>query len=270
MVWIYLGSLSIKCLLMPRAIFTIAYFTFLEAARARLMRLLLLVLLAAFAGSLFLQSIAIADSQRIQTAFLAALLRPASMFVLSLFIISSLSREFNEKGLELILSLDIPRASYVLGKQLGFMGIALLLAAAISLLLAAFAPAGQVALWGLSLLCELWIMTALSLFCLFTFSQIMPAMSLALGFYLLARTIGAIQLIGHTPLNETGPARQFMVHAIDTIALLLPRLDTFTQTAWLVNSTGNWPQLGPIAWQTAIYLALLISGALFDLSRKNL
>lgn len=254
---------------MLRAIFTIAYFTFLEAARARLTRLLLLVLLAAFGGSLFLQSIAIADSQRIQTAFLAALLRPASVFVLSLFIISSLSREFNEKGLELILSLDLPRASYVIGKQLGFMGIALLFAGAISLLLAAFAPPGQVALWGISLLCELWIMTALSLFCIFTFSQIMPAMSLVLGFYLLARAISAIQLIGHTPLGESDMSRQFMVHAIDGIALLLPRLDTFTQTAWLVNAAGNWPQLGPIVAQTAIYLALLTAGALFDLSRKN-
>ncbi|MEN6587353.1 MAG: hypothetical protein ABFE02_15035 [Sulfuricella sp.] len=254
---------------MSRAIFTIAYFTFLEAARARLTRLLLLVLLAAFGGSVFLQSIAIADSQRIQTAFLAALLRPASVFVLSLFIISSLSREFNEKGLELILSLDLPRASYVIGKLLGFMGIALLFAAAISLLLVAFAPSGQVALWGISLLCELWIMTALSVFCIFTFSQIMPAMSLVLGFYLLARAMSAIQLIGHTPLNESGMSQQFMVHAIDGIALFLPRLDIFTQTAWLVNATGSWPQLGPILAQTAIYLALLTAGALFDLSRKN-
>lgn len=156
---------------MSRAIFTIACFTFIEAARARLMRLLLLVLLAAFAGSLFLNEIAIADSQRIQTAFLAATLRPASVFVLSLFIISSLAREFNDKGLELILSLDLPRASYVLGKQLGFMGVALLLAAAVSLLLAAFAPASQAALWGLSLLGELWIVAALSLFCLLTFRR---------------------------------------------------------------------------------------------------
>lgn len=255
---------------MSRAVFTIARFTLLEAARARLTRLLLLVLLAAFGGSLFLNEIAIADSQRIQTAFLAASLRPASVFVLSLFIISSLSREFNEKGLELILSLDLPRASYVLGKQLGFMGIALLLAGTVSLLLMTFAPPEQALLWGLSLLGELWIMAALSLFCLLTFSQIMPAMSLVLGFYLLARSMTAIQLIGHTPLNQTAPAQQFMVHAIDGIALLLPHFDTFTQTAWLVNASGNWSQLGPIALQTLIYLALLVAGALFDLSRRNL
>lgn len=255
---------------MSRAIFTIAYFTFLEAARARLTRLVLLLLLSAFAGSLFLQAIAIADSQRIQTAFLAAMLRPAGIFVLCLFIIGSLSREFNEKGLELILSLDIPRASYVLGKQLGFMGIGLLLTATIASLLLVFAPASQVAMWSLSLLCELWIMTALSLFCIFTFSQILPALCMVLGFYLLARSISAILLIGHTPLNADGIAQQFMVHAIDAIALLLPRLDSFTQTAWLVNNSGHWTQLGPIVLQTLVYLTLLLAGALFDLSRKNL
>lgn len=255
---------------MLRAVFTIAHFTFLEAARTRLMRLLLLVLLGAFAGSLFLNEIAIADSQRIQTAFLASSLRPASVFILSLFIISSLTREFNEKNLELILSLDLPRASYVLGKQFGFMGIALLLTCAISLLLAVFAPAGQTILWGLSLLGELWIMAALSLFCLLTFSQVMPAMSLVLGFYLLARSMTAIQMIGHTPLNDTGAAQQFMVHVIDAIALLLPRLDIFTQTSWLVNDSGSWAQLGYIALQTLVYLALLLAGALFDFSRRNL
>ncbi len=255
---------------MSRAIFTIAYFTFLEAARARLVRLLLLVVLTAFAGGLFLNEIAIADSQRIQTAFLAASLRPASVFMLSLFIISSLAREFNEKGLELILSLDLPRTSYVIGKQLGFMGIALLLTSAVSLLLAAYAPAGQVLLWGLSLLGELWIMAALSLFCLLTFSQIVPAMSLVLGFYLLSRSMTAIQMIGHAPINETGTVQLYMVHALDAIALLLPRLDAFTQTAWLVNNSGSWAQLGPIALQTLIYLALLLAGALFDISRRNL
>lgn len=254
---------------MSRAIFTIAYFTFLEAARARLARLILLVLLTTFAGSLFLNEIAIADSRRIQTAFLAASLRPASIFVLSLFIISSLAREFNEKGLELILSLDLPRASYVLGKQLGFMTIALLLACTVSLLLTAFAPTEQALLWGLSLLGELWLMAALSLFCLLTFSQVMPAMSLVLGFYLLSRSMTAIQMIGHNPVNEIGTAQQFMVHALDAIALLLPRLDTFTQTAWLVNDSGTWMQLGPIALQTLLYLALLLAGALFDLSRRN-
>lgn len=254
---------------MLRAIFTIAHFTFLEAARARLALLLLLALIGVFAGSLFLNEITIADSQRIQVTFLAALLRPASVFLLCLFIISSLSREFNEKGFELILSLDIPRASHALGKLLGFMGIAALLSAGVSLLLAAFAPPLQVALWGISLLCELWIMTALSLFCVFTFSQIVPAMSMSLAFYLLARTISTIQLIGHAPMHESGPSRTVLVHLIDAIALLLPRLDTYTQTAWLVDNAGSWTMLWAIAGQTAIYLALLTSGALFDLSRKN-
>lgn len=255
---------------MLRAALTIAHFTFLEAARARFLPLLLAILLVGFAGGLFLQAISIADSQRIQTAFLANLLRPAGIFLLSLFVISSMSREFNDKGLELILSLDFPRASYVVGKLSGFMGIALLVSTLCALLLSAYAPAERVALWGTSLLFELWIMTALSLFCAFTFSQIMPAMSFVLGFYLLSRAVAAIQLIGHTPLVETGIAQQYMIHLLDFLALLLPRLDTFTRTGWLVDGTGGWEQLPPLLAQTLIYLALLGAGAVFDLSRKNL
>jgi len=39
--------------------------------------------------------------------------------MLSLHIIGSMAREFNDKGFEFILSLDIPRASYVLEQQTG-------------------------------------------------------------------------------------------------------------------------------------------------------
>ena len=256
---------------MLRPAFTIARYTCLEAAHARLPRLVLLILLTAFAGSLFLGEVAITESARIRTAFLAAALRPAGVFVLSLFVIASLVREFNEKGQELVLSLDLPRASYVLGKLAGFAAIAVPLAAALCLPLAALAPVGQVALWGASLLCELWIMAALSLFCVLAFSQTMPAVGFAAAFYLLARSIAAIRLIGHSEtMNADSPVQQLAVNTVDAIATLLPQLDSYTQTAWLVDHSGTWQQLLPIAAQTFIFMGLLASGALFDLYRRNL
>ena len=249
---------------------TIAFYTLLEALRTRLLWLVVLAMLAVLGGSLFVQQLAITESSRFQTALLAAALRPLSVFILSLYIISSMAREFSERGFELILSLDLTRASYVLGKLTGYSVLAFMLASLSSLLLAWFVPATQAALWGVSLLCELWIIAAFSLFCAMTFRQIMPAASLVLGFYLLARSMAAIQLIGSSALLDGATLpHQFMLDMVNSIALVLPRLDMFTQTAWLTEHNGHWALFGPIAAQTLIYCILLISATLFDAYRKD-
>jgi len=52
--------------------------------------------------------------------------------------------------------------------------------------------------------------------------------------------------------------------------LLLPHLDSFTRTEWLLYHTGSLAALAPIAAQTAIFVSLMAAAALFDLYRKNL
>jgi len=52
------------------------------------------------------------------------------------------------------------------------------------------------------------------------------------------------------------------------MVLLLPRLDEFTQTSWLIDG-GAPSALGGVFVQTAIYVALLLAAAMFDFYRKN-
>jgi ABC-type transport system involved in multi-copper enzyme maturation permease subunit len=255
---------------MRHPVFTIARYTLLEGLRARLPWLALLMLLALFAASALLGQLAITESLRIQTTFLAATLRPAAVFMLCLHIIGSMTRDFNDKGFEFILSLDIPRASYVLGKLLGFGLIGILLAVAVSAVVMAPAPTADGLLWTVSLVCELWLVAALSLFCVIALPQIMPAASFVLGFYVLARSIAAMQLMSGSPiLGETSLAHQALPRLVDLLALLLPRLDTFTQSAWLVDHSGGWNLVAAIAAQAAIYVGLLAAATMFDLYRKN-
>ena len=75
-------------------------------------------------ASLFVQHIAIAETTRMQSGFLAASLRLLTVFVLSLHVAASMVREFNDKGVELLLALDLPRAGYYLGRFAGFAAIA--------------------------------------------------------------------------------------------------------------------------------------------------
>ncbi|MBS4096330.1 MAG: hypothetical protein KGZ83_05765 [Sulfuricella sp.] len=256
---------------MTAPIFPIAYYTLLEAVRNRMIWLVLVVVAASLGLGQFLHEIAITENAQIQSALLGAMLRFLAVFILAVFIITSMVRELNDKGSELILSLPIPRASYLAGKVLGFSGCALALAGIFAATLLIYAPPSQVALWGLSLFLELWIIEAFCLLCVFTFSQVVPALSATLAFYLLARSIAAFQLIAHGPLTPDESWSQQAINTIITaIAAVLPRLDTFTQTEWLAYHTGSWAALLPVATQSLIYVMLLGGAALFDLYRKNL
>jgi Cu-processing system permease protein len=252
-------------------ILTIARFTLLEAVRTRLLVIVLIILGLLFLGSLFVQHISVTETARMQTGFLAGSARMAAVFVLSLHVAGSMVREFNDKGVELLLSLDLPRAGYYLGKFLGFAGIALALAALTTGALAVVGWGPGVALWGLSLALELVLMAGLALFCVITFAQIIPAISFVAAFYLLARSIGSVRLMsGSQLLAPNDWSNRAIGWLVDLLALLLPDLDRFTSTSWLVDNSGSLASLGLVALQTLIYGTLLVAAGLFDLYRKNL
>ena len=249
----------------------IAYYTLLEALRNRLLWLVVGVLLSAFGLAEFLGGVAITETRQFQSGFMGALLRTFAVFVLSLFVITSIVREFNDKGLELVLSFPIPRSSYLLGKLFGFSGLALIIAAASGLCLLAYAPPLQALLWALSLAMELFIVTAVSLLCLLTFSHVTVALSAVMAFYLLSRSITAIQLMGHFPVIASDSlAQKVIVAFLDALAFLLPELDRFTSSEWLIYHTAGWPDLLPLVGQTFIYVGLICGAAMFDLYRKSI
>jgi ABC-type transport system involved in multi-copper enzyme maturation permease subunit len=254
-----------------RYLLPIASFIFLEAVRSRLFAFVLLVLLLGITLVEFIGGIAITESTAIKTGVLAALLRLFAVFIVALFVTASMAREFNDKGLEQTLSLPMPRASYYFGKLLGFLAVALLISTMIGLSLCLYAPIPQVLLWTISLTCELFIVAAFSLVCAFSFSQIPVTLSAVAGFYLLARSINAIQLMGHGPLIDPfSLSQKLMGGLVDGIAYLLPSLHVFTQADWLMYGSGQWSLLLSIAGQSLVYLALLAGVGLFDLYRKNL
>jgi hypothetical protein len=254
-----------------RKIWIIARFTILEASRTRLPWVGLAVLALLFLASVFVQHISIAESTRMQLGFLAAATRVAMVFVLSLHIASSVVREFNDKGVEFLLSMDLPRSGYYLGRLLGFAVIACVFAMAATLVVLGVSREWGAILWGTSLALELALIASLSLFCVLTFAQIMPAVGFVFAFYLLARSISAVQLLSESPLisaaSWTNRALQWLV---DALAWVLPDLSRFTATSWLVDGQVNNGSLVFVVAQAGLYSALLVFAGLFDLYRKNL
>lgn len=222
------------------------------------------------AASVFLRGLAITEGAQIQAVLLAAFLRLAGVFITAVFVITTMTREFHDQTAALVLSLPLSRIAYLCGKLAGFMLAAMIIGILFALLAALPTPGDQWLPWGLSLICELWIVAAFSLLCALTFNQIATALGAALSFYLLARTIAVVQLMAQTPLVFTHTvSHRVIMTALNAIATVLPRLDEFTRSEWLIYG-GGWHALLPVAEQTVVYLALLTAAALFDLYRKNL
>ena len=254
------------------ATLTIARYTLLEALRNRLLWLLLVLALGAVGVSGFLNALALTESRQLQAALLGAVLRLAAVFLIAIFVVTSMVREANDKGLELLMALPLPRAVYLFGKLAGFGALALLPALLFGALALFFAPPAQAALWAVSLLCECWIVAAFSLLCMLTLNQVLPALAAAGAFYVLARAIGTLQLLGHgaTATASHGAGQQWLGAGIDGLALLLPHLDQFTRSDWLVYHDGGAADLLAIGAQTAIYVTLMAAAGLFDLYRKQI
>ena len=255
---------------MNSGIITIARYTLLEALRTRLPVLVFTALLALLGASFFIEAISVTEGARFQTGFYAAGARLASVFIAGIFVLVSVTREFDDKGMDVLLALDLPRSHYILGKLAGFTAIAALIALATSLPLAWLTGPQVVLQWMLSLGFELAIVVALALFCIITFNQLTPAASFVLAFYLLARALTAIRLMSAHPLagadTLSHEAIRFLVEAL---ALVVPALDAWTRTAWLVNEPAAWSVILMLAGQSALYVVLLAAAAMFDFHRKN-
>jgi hypothetical protein len=250
---------------------TIGKYTALEALRTRVPATALLTLVLLVCASLFVRELAATEAARFQIAFYASAARLCAVFLTSVYVLTSISREFNDKGLEVVLALDVPRSHYICGKLAGFMLAAILIATVVSLPLWVLAPSVAALMWTLSLVVELALVSAISLFCVVTFSQLLPAAGFVAAFYLLARSIDGMRLMSAHPVTGAdAPSQQVMTALIETLGYLLPALDRWTATSWLVDAAPEPSALAGIALQGAIYLVLLTSAALFDFHRRGL
>lgn len=250
---------------------TIGKYTALEAVRTRVPATAVLTLVILLGASLFVRELAVTETTRFQIGFYATAARLCAVFMASMYVLASITREFNDKGLEVLLALDVPRSHYICGKLAGFMLTALAIAVILALPLWALAPAAGVWLWTASLAVELALMAVLALFCIVTFNQLLPAAGFVAAFYLLARSLTAMRLMSANPVAGQDTLSHHVTGAlVEGLGYLMPALDRWTDAAWLVNAAPEPTALLAIAAQGAIYMALLTAATLFDFHRRSL
>lgn len=251
-------------------ILAISRYTLLEARRTRLPVFFAAALAAVFALAFFVSELAVTESLRMQTTFYAAGARLAAVFIVAVHVVGSVTREFDDKGLDVLLALDVPRSHYILGKLGGFLAMGAVIGAIACLPLLFMAAPFAVAQWGVALVLELAVMIAFSLFCVMAFGQFMPAAAIVLGFYVLARSLSAIRLMSAHPISGADTlSHEIGRWMVEGLALITPALDRWPQTTWLIDAPAAWSAVLLLLPEAMLYVALLAGAAMVDFYRRN-
>jgi len=251
-----------------RALRTIAQDTLLEAQRGRWLWLAVCAALVVGACAGFARSLALTEAQEVTLAFAAPLARLSAVLIVVLTTVASVVREGSEGTLLLALAAPVSRASWLLGKALGFALIATLtgLLLALPVLFAAEPAAG--AAWTLSLVLELILLASVAAAIARVLGQIAPAVGAALAFYAFARVLHVVLLLGERAQNYS--ELQALAPLVRALGAAVPRLDLFTRTDWLLGAMPSVPALAGIVLQSLLYSALALTAAVIDLRRAPL
>lgn len=239
----------------------------ITALRDRLFVSLLALLAAAFGISVYLGAAALTEASEMTVVYAAGASRVVVVLGLIVFTAFHVERLFDTREIEAILSRAISRGRFAFSYWLGLAAIAMLfiVPAAVMTMIFSFSYMGAAA-WSASVFLEALIVLAFTLFAAFTMERAIPTIFTAVGFYALARLMSFFTGIALTG-NQSG-LNHIANTMITAMSYMVPRLDLAGQTRWLVYEPDIGKILGLLAAQTAIYVPLLLSAAVFDLRRK--
>ena len=247
---------------------TLVAYIMATALRDRLfLAFLVLTALAASMG-LFIGGTAVVEKRELSVAYVAAATRLILIAGLVLFVCFHLRRSFESREVELMLSRPISRANFVFAHVISFVIlslVAVIIATVVVGLVARPEPAA-LARWSMSLWLECTIMVLTALFFALSLPSAVANVLACAGFYVLARMIGLLTGIAQTTGDDAVLLR-VVGRIMEAISIVVPRLDLFGQTSWLIYGVGGEIGFAVIALQGLVYAPLIIAAAVFDMQR---
>lgn len=232
---------------------------------------LFISLIAAFSISIFLGNTALIEQQEMSAAYIAGSSRAILAIGIILFVCLNVSRAFENKEVEFILSKSISRQQFVLGYLLGFLAAIFLIF--VPLIIAIFfvvnASAFGLLIWSISLLLELLILISFALTASLILKNSFLSIMASFSFYLISRLMGMFVLAINLPENIAQAKNNILEFALKILSVAFPRLDLFTKSAWLNYEISDMSDMGIIFLQSAIYIPLMVFMAFHDFRKKQ-
>lgn len=246
-------------------------YTLLTALRDWLFIGLLLFIIVSVSVSVFLGSTALVEQHQMTLSYVAGSTRLILILGLVLFVCFHVRRSFENREIELILSRPISRTSFVLSYWTGFAVLAVTLIIPILTVIAFLKPEGAGLLyWGTSVLAESAIIVAFALVSSLILTSAVSAVLATLAFYLLSRMMGFFVATITLPTQVVGlRLEQWMEMVLKGVSIILPRLDLYGKSAWLIYGVDKIEALWVYQVQSLIYIPLLLAMAIFDFKRKQ-
>jgi ABC-type transport system involved in multi-copper enzyme maturation permease subunit len=247
-------------------------YVLLTATRDRLFLGLLIGVLAAAYVSSVLGSTAMLEAEQMTLSFTAASARVIIMVGLIVFVGFHMKNAFDAREIDVLLSRPISRTSLVMSYWLGFAVVATLLVVPTLVLVAIIGAINQTGylLWSASLYFESLLVISITLFAALTLRSGVATVLTSLAMYTLSRmmgfflaTTGSAALFASTEVNL---GAKWLMSAISTV---IPRLDFFAKSQWLIYGAKSYDDLWLFLMQAAVFIPLLIAASVIDFKRKQ-
>ena len=232
---------------------------------------LLSSILLATVISATLGSTAFLEEREMTITFAAGASRIILMMGLIVFACFHIRNAFDTKEIDVILSRPISRSNLVISYWFGFAFVALLLAIPIIVIIGLIGVnnwAGFLG-WSVSLILESSLVVALALFSAFTLRSAVTSVIVCVGCYALSRMMVFFVITAQSGVAGGEIKYVLMRYVLKAISTVVPRLDFFGKTGWLIygfNSNQDW--IVCVA-QAAIFIPLLLLAAIADFRRKQ-
>jgi hypothetical protein len=256
---------------MSHALLSIIRFTLLEAWRNRWLALCIAGMILVTVVVAFVGAMAITQRTEVMLSTAAIASRLGCIALVILMTVSAAVREAQDRTFLIVLASPVPRSGWIAARASGLALIAAATGCMMSMPLWGLNPGWGVAAWTLSLILEAMLVALLSLTIALAIRQIAAAVLASAAFYLAARVIGVVQMLNDRAPLETQASQVVVSGFLEVLALVLPRLDLFTLTSWVVPGGANAGigSVAVLALQAALYCVLLVAAASFDLTRKD-
>jgi hypothetical protein len=210
------------------------------------------------------------EEQEMTITFASGAARLMLMIGLIVFVCFHIRSAFDTKEIDVILSRPISRTSLVVAYWLGFSLVSLLLTVPLVIILGfiGIIDWGSYFGWAMSLLFEAGLVVALALFSAFTLKSAVASVLACMGFYVLSRMMEFFVLTAQSGMGHGGEY-VFFHYVLKIISTLVPRLDLFTKSEWLVYGFTTSQEWMVFVTQTIIFVPLLLFATIADFRRKQ-
>ena len=247
-------------------------YVLLTATRDRLFFGLLAGILAAAYISGVLGSTAMLETEQMTIAFTAASARVIIMIGIIVFIGFHMRNAFDAREIDVLLSRPVSRTTLVLSYWVGFATVASLLVIPTVILVGILGTLNHTGfwLWSVSLLLESWLVVSVALFAALTIQSGVGTVLASLAIYTLSRMMGFF--LATTNSGAIFQEQKVNVGArylMDAISSVVPRLDFYAKSNWLIYGAKSYEDLYLFLWQSGVFIPLLIAASVIDFKRKQ-